>query len=89
MWQPAEPEIQAEHRHSFRVTIPARTARHQQATILATWTNGSPVLPRKDIFQIYGFRKLPDGWRCTATNGAGAEHYELAAEHPANESESR
>lgn len=83
-WWPTEPKIDIVERFSFRVTLPARTARHNQAAIPATWSNGTPVLRKETIFQIYGFRKQANRWQCSATNDSGARHYELAAEHSRN-----
>jgi|SRR5271155_4071296 len=39
----------------FRVAIPARTARHQQAAIHARWTPGGETV-------LYGFRKVAKRW---------------------------
>jgi hypothetical protein len=45
----------------FRVAIPTRTARHQQAAVHTRWRpNGETVL--------YGFRKLADKWQCVAAS---------------------
>jgi hypothetical protein len=86
IWVNDEPEMIALERFAFRVTVPARTSRHNQAAIPATWANGTPVLPQKPIYQIYGFRKQSDQWNCTATNESGGKHYELAAKHSRNRS---
>ena len=84
IWESTEPDITLLERFSFRVTVPARTARHKQAAIPATWATGTPILSKKPIFQIYGFRKQSNQWTCTATNDSGAEHYELASDHSRN-----
>ncbi len=81
IWGCSEPDIIALERYVFRISVPARTSRHYQAAIPATWSNGTPVLPKKPIYQIYGFRKQLNEWKCTATNESGAKHYELAAEY--------
>jgi hypothetical protein len=45
----------------FQVAIPARTARHKQASIHTRWTpNGETVL--------YGFRKIAEKWECVAAS---------------------
>ena len=85
-WLPTESDPIVLERISMRVTIPARTSRHDQAAIPVTWVNGTPVLPQEPVFQIYGFRKQSRQWKCTATNESGAKHYELAAEHNRNKS---
>lgn len=86
LWESTMPGRQARHDFGFNVTVPARTARHRQAAIPVTWPNGSPALPQTSLFQIYGFRNLSSGWQCTATNNAGAKHYELAADRVSHES---
>ena len=83
-WICSEPEIQNLEYLNFRVTLPARTARHMQAAVSAVWKPGTPVLPDQPVFQMYGFRQQSDQWNCTATNESGVEHYELAANHPGN-----
>ena len=46
---------------TFRVAIPARTARHKHAAIHARWLpNGDTVL--------YGFRKISQKWKCVAAS---------------------
>ena len=45
----------------FRVAIPARTVRHEQAAIHTRWApNGETVL--------YGFRKVAGKWQCVAAS---------------------
>ncbi len=63
----------------FRVSIPARSVRHRQAAIHTIWRPGSPVKPRDELVQFYGFR-TKDGtrWDCVAASDREAE-YELAA----------
>ncbi|MCP4494500.1 MAG: hypothetical protein GY820_45455 [Gammaproteobacteria bacterium] len=84
IWSASKPDIIALERLVIRITVPARTSLHSQAAIPATWSKGTPVLPQKPIYQIYGFRKQSNQWNCTATNETGAKHYELAAEHNKN-----
>jgi len=50
----------------FRVTIPARTARHQQAAIHTIWTPRAPCSKEK-IVRLYGFRKREGIWSLTAS----------------------
>jgi hypothetical protein len=50
----------------FRVTIPARTARHLRAAIHTIWTPRSPATKEK-VVQVYGFRKREGVWTLTAT----------------------
>jgi hypothetical protein len=61
----------------FRVTLPARSARHLQAAVHTLWTPGPPVFPRKELLQFYGFRKKEGQWACTAYRGDESV-YELA-----------
>ncbi len=65
----------------FRVAVPARSRRHQQAAVHTAWRPGTPPRPRRvPLVQFYGFRKGP-GWSCTAYRAAPGEGvYELAAE---------
>lgn len=69
-WRPADPRRRYKQRQllEFRVSIPARTRRHGQAAIFTTWLSGSPPLPKQPIIQLYGFRRLEEGWQCTATS---------------------
>src|SRR6266568_3246792 len=50
----------------FRVAIPARTVRHQQAAIHTIWTPHSPTTKEK-LVQLYGFRKREGEWSLTAS----------------------
>jgi hypothetical protein len=45
----------------FRVAIPSRTARHEQAAIHTRWT------PNADTV-LYGFRKTGEKWECVAAS---------------------
>jgi len=64
---------------SFRVTIPARSARHRRAAIHTIWQPGPPQQPKAGMTQFYGFRRTPTGWKCTAYRAGREEAYELAA----------
>jgi hypothetical protein len=53
----------------FRVALPTRTARHMQAAVHTLWTPGTPIFPRRELPQFYGFRKKEGCWLCTAYRG--------------------
>jgi len=75
----------------FRICVPTRTRRHNQAAVLTTWSPGSPPLPKEELDQRYGFRKINSEWVCTASTGSvSAAYHALAAEtmeSPANKAE--
>jgi len=50
-----------------RIAIPARTARHPQATVHTIWTPGSPKDPKYKWMLIYGFEKSNNAWRLRDT----------------------
>ena len=50
----------------FRISIPARTARHLQAAVHTIWTPHSPT-SRERTIQLFGFRKKEDKWWLTAS----------------------
>jgi hypothetical protein len=50
----------------FRISIPARTARHMQAAIHTVWSPRSPTTKEK-VVQLYGFRKQKGVWSLTAS----------------------
>jgi hypothetical protein len=50
----------------FRVAVPSRTRRHHQAAVHTVWRPGAPPLPRMEVMQFYGFRRLKAEWSCTA-----------------------
>jgi hypothetical protein len=50
----------------FRISIPARTARHRQAAIHTVWTPRSPTTRVKPV-ELFGFRKQDETWRQTAS----------------------
>lgn len=62
----------------FRVAVPARSARHEQAAVHTVWRPGPPPRRRVPLVQFYGFRKRPQ-WTCTAYRGPGEWVYELAS----------
>jgi hypothetical protein len=47
-----------------RICLPARTARHQKATVHTIWTPGSPENPKKKWLILYGFERTDTGWHC-------------------------
>jgi hypothetical protein len=49
-----------------RICLPARTARHPQATVHTIWTPGSPENPKRKWLLLYGFERTERGWRCFA-----------------------
>jgi hypothetical protein len=50
----------------FRVAVPSRTRRHNQAAVHTVWRPGAPPLPRVEVMQFYGFRRHMTKWSCTA-----------------------
>ena len=69
-WDP-DNQMRGKRPLTFRVTLPARTARHSRAVIHAIWTPGSPTLSKEKLLQAYGFIKNNDDWNCTSTYGKG------------------
>ncbi len=64
----------------FRVAIPSRTARHDQAAVHTIWTPGTPQQRRQRFMQFYGFRRTEKGWEPRAYHAEPEEGpYELAA----------
>jgi hypothetical protein len=57
-WIPAE-KLPAKRIKLFRVAIPSRTARHNQAAIHARWSTGAKT-------NLFGLRKLRGEWECVA-----------------------
>lgn len=55
---------------SFRIAIPARTARHLQAAIHTIWTPHSPVSTEK-VIKLFGFRNHDGHWTMTASEMLG------------------
>lgn len=70
-WQQTDPRSRFKPRQilEFRVSVPARTAWHEQAAVFTIWRPGSPPLPKDELIQFYGFRKRDDVWACTASTG--------------------
>jgi hypothetical protein len=57
---------------SVRLAIPARSARHMQAAIHATWSARTLSTRRKRVV-YYGFRKLEGVWRLLARDERGED----------------
>lgn len=56
---------------TFRVAVPARTARRIRAVVHAFWTPGSPTIPSTKLVQAYGFHKNDAQWVCTSAYFSG------------------
>jgi hypothetical protein len=67
-WNPNE-RIRGKRPLTFRVAVPARTAKHSRAVVHAIWTPGSPTIPDAKLLQAYGFVKKDSEWDCTSTFG--------------------
>ncbi len=67
-WTPTD-RIHGKRPLTFRVAVPARTARHARAVVHALWTPGSPTIPDTRLLQAYGFLKNDTRWVCTSTFG--------------------
>lgn len=67
-WTPSE-QIRGRRPLSFRVVVPARTARHSRAVVHAIWIPGSPTIPQTKLLQAYGFVKKGSEWDCTSKFG--------------------
>lgn len=48
---------------SYRIAIPAHSARHDQATVSAIWQPGSPRDPDTKLLVVYGFERNDNTWR--------------------------
>ncbi len=59
-WKLAE-KLPGKRIKTFRVAIPARTARHKHAAIHARWTPDGETI-------LYGFRKISGKWKCVAAS---------------------
>ena len=70
-WIPV-PKLPGKRITTFRIAIPARTTRHQQAVVHTRWLPGEEVV-------FYGFRKLKGEWRCIATSDEASRGRLLAA----------
>jgi hypothetical protein len=58
---------------TLRIAIPARSARHAQAAVHTLWRPGPPQHPHQKLLQLYGFRRLTDGWKHTAYHARPSE----------------
>ena len=58
---------------TLRIAIPARSARHAQAAVHTLWRSGPPQHPHQKLLQLYGFRRLTDGWKHTAYHARPSE----------------
>jgi hypothetical protein len=54
-------KLPGKRRVTFRVAIPARTARHKQAAVNTRWSPGKDTV-------LYGFRQRDGFWRCVAVS---------------------
>lgn len=52
---------------TLRVTLPTRTARHEQAVVHLCWRPGSPAHPRRHRTTFFGYRKREGIWSLEAT----------------------
>jgi len=50
----------------FRVAVPSRTARHEQAAVHTLWRPGPPQHRRQELLQFYGFRRHEGLWAASA-----------------------
>lgn len=64
-WVPTDKPL-GKRQLKFRVAIPSRTKRHDQAAVHTIWTPGAPTTPDKKAVQFYGFRKQDSVWQLTA-----------------------
>ena len=65
-WLSVKPRPERRRTLLFRVAVPSRTARHDQAAVHTIWRPGPPQHRRKELLQVYGFRKQDGAWRATA-----------------------
>jgi hypothetical protein len=72
-------EIRGKRPLTFRVTVPTRTDKHDQAAVHTVWTPGSPTAPDQEAIRLYGFRKKDNQWQCSATAGHESP-YEITEE---------
>ena len=64
-------------RLEFRVAIPSRTRRHQQAAVHTIWRPGTPAAPGEKAVQFYGFRQTDSAWQQTAYWCSSETLYEM------------
>ena len=65
-WVPVKLRPKSRGTLLFRVAVPSRTARHDQAAVHTIWRPGPPQHRRNELLQVYGFRKQDGAWRATA-----------------------
>lgn len=75
-WQIVPPKYGSETKLICRVSIPTRTARHNQAAVCVWWLPGSPQNTRRKLTLLYGFRKKNGKWECVASAGFPHLQYE-------------
>ncbi len=63
----------------FRISVPSRSKRHRQAAVHTVWRPGPPSKPSQPVVQLYGFRRLNNIWKCTASSREDPAWAELAA----------
>jgi hypothetical protein len=51
----------------YRIAIPARTTRHDQATVHSIWMPGSPLEPQEKLTIVYGFERSERQWEFVTT----------------------
>jgi hypothetical protein len=73
-WQMVTPKFFGKKKLVFRIALPTRSLRHQQAAVHTIWSPGSPDRPDRKIEPLYGFRKLNGQWQCV-TNSHSLIHY--------------
>jgi hypothetical protein len=67
-WKLIKPKFVDKRKLVCRVSIPTRTARHNQAAVHVFWSPGSPKEPDKKLTLLYGFRKKDGKWQCVASH---------------------
>ena len=72
VWLPVE-RMRARRLFLLRVAVPARTARHQRASVHAMWSPGPPPASKQDRM-FYGFRKSSQGWTFKVYRGHARLH---------------
>jgi hypothetical protein len=59
-WMPVL-KLSGKRLKQFRVAVPSRTSRHQQAAVHTRWSPGNETV-------FYGFRKVNEKWKCVAAS---------------------
>jgi hypothetical protein len=67
-WTPDD-QIRGQRPLTFRVAVPARTAKHSRAVVHTIWMPASPTIPDTKLLQAYGFVNKDSEWDCTCTFG--------------------